>query len=274
MIIIIFVRNNNQTMKYLTFLLLFALMACKPSGQPEEEKWIQLFNGQDLEGWDIKFAKHPLNENFNNTFRVQDGMMVVRYDEWDSIKGEFGHIFYNTPFSHYRLRVEYRIVGEQVKGGAGWAYKNSGIMFHSQSAESMLVEQDFPVSIEAQFLGGYPEGDRPTLNLCTPGTNVVLEGELFEPHCTQSSSKTFRGEEWVTAELIVLGSEIVHHLVNGDTVLTYTKPQIGGGRVPEGFPLIEGTLLESGYIALQAESHPFDFRKVELLDLSAKYKKD
>jgi hypothetical protein len=261
-------------MKYLSFLLLLLVVCCKPSvQQQEQEKWIQLFNGSDLEDWDIKFAKHPLNENYLNTFRVEDGMLVVNYDEWDSIDGEFGHIFYRQPFSYYRLRVEYRIVGEQVPGGAGWAYKNSGVMFHSQSAESMLVEQPFPISIEGQFLGGGEEGDRPTANLCTPGTNVVMDGELVTEHCISSTSETFRGEEWVNVEFIVLGDSIIHHLVNGDTVLTYMQPQIGGGGLPEGFPLLDGTLLSSGYIALQAESHPFQFRKVELLDLSEKYEK-
>jgi len=255
-------------MKYLAFLSLILLAACKSGTAPQKEnKWIQLFNGTDLEGWDIKFTGHSLNENYNNTFRVEDNILVVRYDEWDSINREFGHIFYKKPFSHYKLRVEYRIVGEQVPGGAGWAFKNSGVMFHSQSAPSMLPDQEFPVSIEAQFLGGHEEGERPTGNLCTPGTHVVLNGKLHTPHCISSSSKTYRGEEWVTFELVVHGSEIVHHIVEGDTVLTYSNPQIGG-KVPEGFPLIEGTLLESGYIALQAESHPFEFRKVELLDLS------
>ena len=259
-------------MKYLSFLLLLLVVGCKPSvQQQEQEKWIQLFNGSDLEDWDIKFAKHPLNENYLNTFRVEDGMLTVNYDEWDSIDGEFVHIFYRQPFSYYRLRVEYRIVGEQVPGGAGWAYKNSGVMFHSQSAESMLVEQPFPISIEGQFLGGGEEGDRPTANLCTPGTNVIIDRELITQHCINSSSETFRGEEWVNVEFIVLGDSIVHHLVNGDTVLTYMQPQIGGGGLPEGFPLLDGTLLSSGYIALQAESHPFQFRKVELLDLSKEY---
>jgi len=261
-------------MKYLSFLLLLFVVSCKPAvHQQEQEKWIQLFNGSDLEDWDIKFAKHPLNENYLNTFRVEDGMLTVNYDEWDSIDGEFGHIFYRQPFSYYRLRVEYRIIGEQVAGGPGWAYKNNGVMLHSQSAESMLVEQPFPVSIEAQLLGGGDEGDRPTANVCTPGTNIVMNGELITQHCINSSSKTFRGEEWVNVELIVLGDSIIHHLVNGDTVLTYMQPQIGGGDLPEGFPLLDGTLLSSGYIALQAESHPFQFRKVELLDLSGKYEK-
>lgn len=250
------------------------LMACSPSAKmnqasptAEAEQWIQLFNGKDMEGWTIKMNKHPLKKNFNNTFRVENGLMITRYDQYEKFDAEYGHIFYKTPYSHYKLRVEYRVVGEQVSGGEGWALKNSGVMFHAQSPESMLVNQEFPVSIEAQFLGGTGEGDRPTGNLCTPGTHVVIDGELVERHCTSSTSATYHGEEWVSFELVVYGDSIIHHIVEGDTVLTYSKPQISDG-LPEGFPLAEGTPLTSGYIALQAESHPYEFRKVELLDLS------
>lgn len=259
---------------HLILLPLAFLAACNPSAQKkqaaetaEPEEWIQLFNGENLDGWTIKMNKYPINENFNSTFRVENGMMVTRYDQYDQFDAEYGHIFYKTPYSHYKLRVEYRVVGEQVPGGQGWALKNSGVMFHAQSPESMLVNQEFPVSIEAQFLGGTGEGDRPTGNLCTPGTHVVIDGELVTRHCTSSTSATFHGEEWVTFELVVYGDSIIHHLVQGDTVMTYSKPQIGGD-LPEGFPLAEGTPLTSGYIALQAESHPYEFRKVELLDLS------
>ena len=258
-------------MRNLLFVLIALITGCKPGGNSADtENWIQLFNGKDLEDWEIKFAKHPLGENFNNTFRVEDGKLVVRYDNWDSIRGEYGHLFYRTPYSRYKLRVEYRVVGEQVAGGPAWAYKNNGLMFHCQSPETMLLDQSFPVCVEAQLLGGDSVGERPTMNVCTPGTNIVYNGQLFTTHCLNSSSKTFRGDEWVSVELVVLGDERVYHIVEGDTVLTYTKPQIGG-ELPEGFPLIDGTLLESGYIALQAESHPFEFRKVELLDLSGQH---
>lgn len=256
---------------YLLLLLLFTACSCNRQSEKKEaqtQEWIQLFNGRDLDDWTIKMAKHPLGENFNNTFRVENGMLVVRYDQYESFDGEYGHIFYKTPYSSYKLRVEYRCVGEQVKGGADWAKKNNGVMFHSQSPESMLPDQEFPVSIEAQLLGGLGDEPRPTGNVCTPGTNIVMNGELVTRHCTNSSSPTFNGEEWVLFELVVYGDSIVHHLVNGDTVLTYSKPQVGGGSVPEGYPVPEGTLISSGYIALQAESSPFDFRKVELLDLS------
>jgi hypothetical protein len=242
------------------------------SVSPDEREWIQLFNGADLSGWDIKFTRHGLNENLHNTFRVEDGLLKVRYDEWSGFNGEFGHIFFQQPFSYYIVAAEYRFVGEQVAGAGanyGWARRNNGIMVHSQSASSMGRDQDFPISIEVQLLGGLGEGPRPTGNLCTPGTHVVIDGDLITRHCTNSSSVTFDGDQWVRVEALVLGDSIVKHIVNGDTVLTYSHPQMGGGSVANFDPAVfeEGKRLTEGFIALQAETAPIDFRKVELLEL-------
>lgn len=232
----------------------------------EDEEWIQLFNGKDLNDWDIKLTGYELNDNYKNIFRVEDGIMKVRYEGIDTFNNEFGHIFYKDPFSHYKLRIEYRFTRDQVPGGPAWAFRNSGVMLHSQSAASMTLDQDFPVSIEAQFLGGNGTDERTTLNVCTPGTNIVMDGNLITRHCNNSTSKTYHGDVWVTAEFVVLGDSVIHHILEGDTVLTYYKPQVGGA--PEGYPVPEGTLINEGYICLQAESHPVEFRKVELLDLS------
>lgn len=260
-------RDRCVRQAFLMFLV-YAGAAAAQEG-PTAADWIQLFNGRDLAGWDIKFSGHELNENLNETFRVEDGLLKVRYDQWTGFDGEFGHIFYNQPFSHYVVAVEYRFVGDQVAGGPDWARRNNGIMVHSQSAASMSVEQDFPISIEVQLLGGLGEGPRSTANLCTPGTNVVMDGELFTPHCVNSNSETYDGDQWVRAEALVLGDSIVKHIVNGDTVLTYTKPQMGGDGASNTNPgvLEEGQLLSEGYIALQAETAPIDIRKVEVLNL-------
>jgi hypothetical protein len=256
--------------QYYCLLFIFMVACQQPGKKPAEQEWIQLFNGKDLTGWDIKISGYDLNNNYNNTFRVEDGLLKVCYDEYTEFNGEYGHIFYKDIFSHYILRVEYRFVGEQVPGGEDWAYKNSGVMFHSQSAESMGVDQDFPVCVEAQFLGGSMEGERSTANVCTPGTHIYIDDTLVTDHCINSTSKTYRGEEWVTVELHVYGDSIIHHVIKGDTVLTYTRPIIGGYSLPEGYPLPEGTPVKEGYIALQAESHPVQFRKVELLNLKQK----
>ncbi len=251
--------------------LVFALslfMACTPA-KPKNEGWIQLFNGKDLNDWNVKITGFPLNENFGNTFRVEDSLLKVRYDQYTQFDGHFGHIFYKNPYSHYKIRVEYRFVGEQCPGGAGWALRNSGIMIHGQSAESMELNQDFPVSIEVQLLGGNGTDERSTLNLCTPGTNVVLNDSLWTVHCTNSTSKTYHGEQWVTVEVEVQGDSIIKHIIDGQTVLEYSKPQLDD-RDPNFqklLPTDKNIMLTKGSISLQAESHPIDFRKVELLNL-------
>jgi hypothetical protein len=261
-------------MKYMLTTLLVASLFFNAHAQ-YNGKWKQLFNGKNLHGWHPKISGHAYNENFGNTFSVEDGVMKVRYDAYDSFKNQFGHIFYKTPYSYYLIAVEYRFVGTQANGGPGWAYKNSGIMIHCQPPATMQKDQDFPISIEVQLLGGDSTGQRSTCNLCTPGTNVEMNGELFTDHCINSSSATFRGDEWVRAEVLVLGDSIVKHIVNGDTVLTYNKPQMGGGVVSNYDAAIkkDGQLLSSGYISLQSESHPIEFRKVEIMDLEKYYKK-
>lgn len=259
-------------MKYFLILILITLASCNQKQKnSDDSEWIQLFNGKDLSDWTIKFSGSELNENYKNTFYVENGTLKVSYDEYEEFNGEFGHIFYNKDkFSNYILRVEYRFVGEQVKGGPEWAIKNNGLMLHCQSAESMLIDQDFPVSIEVQLLGGYNDNERPTVNLCTPGTHVNMDGQLFTSHCTNSSSKTYRGEEWVTVEIYVHGNQRIQHVIEGDTVLSYSNPIVGGGNVPVNYPLPEGTPITEGYISLQAESHPTEFRKIELLILPEK----
>lgn len=252
----------------LCLLLVTSVAVAAEEEKASEEKWISLFNGKNLEGWIPKIAKHECGENFANTFRVEDGILKVSYDGYDTFDNQFGHLFYKEPFSNYRLRVEYRFVGEQVEGGAGWAFRNSGIMIHGQKPQSMDIDQSFPVSIEVQLLGGKGTGERPTANLCTPGTHVVMDGELIKKHCTNSSSKTFHGDEWVLAEVEVRGNTITH-FINGEEVLTYTDPQLDE-KDKDAQKLLEAghdKMLTGGTISLQSESHPVEFRKVEILKL-------
>ncbi len=237
----------------------------RAADEPSTDRWIPLFNGKNLDGWTPKITRHALGENFGNTFRVEDGILKVSYDKYKQFDGQFGHLFYKDRFSHYVIRIEYRFVGDQVKGGPGWAVRNSGLMFHCQAPETMRKEQDFPVSIEAQFLGGTGKGERPTGSVCTPGTNIVMNGKLITQHCINSKSKTYNGDQWVTAEIEVHGSGKVKHIINGETVIEYEKPQLDP-RDADAAKLIKGKnlLLEEGYIALQSESHPVEFRKVEI----------
>ncbi len=235
-----------------------------------QKEWKQLFNGKDLKNWDIKIRNYDLNDNFGNTFSVKDKKIVVNTDAYDPFNYRYGHMFYKGDFSYYKIAVEYRFVGDQAKGGEDWAWRNSGIMIHGQPASTMLKDQDFPVSIEVQLLGGKGDGKpRTTCNLCTPGTHVTYENKFDTRHCINSTSKTFDGDQWVRAEVEVLGDSLIRHFINNELVMTYEKPVIGGGVVSGFDPKIkpDGQPLSHGSISLQSESHPIEFRKVELLEL-------
>jgi hypothetical protein len=254
---------------FLSWCLLHHAVA-QTGNDPEKREWRQVFNGRNLDGWDVKIRGYAMNENFGQTFRVENGVLKVAYDQYGQFSDRFGHIFYREKLSHYIVAVEYRFVGEQAPGGPGWATRNSGIMVHSQSAASMGKDQDFPISIEVQFLGGLGKGARTTANLCTPGTNVEMNGKLFTTHCVNSLSRTYDGDQWVRVEVVVLGDQQITHRIDGQTVLSYEKPQIGGGNVSGHEPTLkkDGMLLGEGFISLQSESHPIEFRKVELLNLA------
>jgi hypothetical protein len=262
--------KKQKSFPLIILAILFYTSCVTTKNAADKKDWQTLFNGKDLKDWTVKIFHHEVGDNYGNTFRVEDGIMKVRYDQYDSFNNRYGHLYYNTPFSYYHLIVEYRFVGEWRKDAPSYTIKNSGVMFHSQDPRTMPKEQDWPISVELQLLAGLGDGKpRPTGNMCSPGTDVVFKGQIDPRHCIESMSKTYEGEQWVRAELIVLGDSLITHIINGDTVLQYSKPQIGGG-VATGFdPKIkqDGKLLSSGFIAMQSEGQPIDFRKVEILNL-------
>jgi len=265
------------------YLFLIVCQSCNNNDGKKEiskENWESLFNGKDLTGWDIKIKDHPLNENYKNTFRIEDSMIRVVYSDYEKFNNQFGHLYTHRPYSYYKLRLQYRFVGDHLPDAPGWADRNSGVMLHSQSAQSVNLNQNFPVSLEFQFLCGNGKDTVPTGNVCTPGTFITHNGKLFLGHIQNSNSKTYLKNEWISAEAEVYGDSLVRHIINGDTVLTYTNPMIGEGFVSNNNSwtwagitdsLIwinkANTPLKEGHIALQAESQPVDFRRIEILDL-------
>ncbi|HWQ93247.1 MAG TPA: DUF1080 domain-containing protein [Clostridia bacterium] len=244
------------------------VLSCQTHPAGAAENWSPLFNGRDLSGWTPKIRNYPLGENFANTFRVENGNLCVRYDGYTKFEDRFGHLFYKTPYSNYVLRLEYRFVGQQVQGGPGWALRNSGVMIHGQAPDTLRKDQDFPVSIEVQLLGGDGQHPRTTGNLCTPGTHVVMDGQLITRHCTDSKSKTYHGEQWVTAEIEAHGNGKIIHRINGEVVLEYSHPQLDPTDANAKKLIVDGNpMIYGGTISLQSESHPVEFRKIEIREL-------
>ncbi len=239
--------------------------------RPDREDWMPLFNKQDLNDWIVKIHHYEVGDNYGETFSVEDDMIRVSYEQYDStFNDRFGHLYYKKPYSYYRLKLAYRFVGELYPGAPPYTLRNSGVMFHSQDPRTMPKEQNWPISVEMQFLGGLGDGKpRPTGNMCSPGTEVMYEGKIYPGHCINSTSETYDGDQWVNAELIVLGDSLIIHMINGDTVLQYTQPQIGGGVVERYDPAFkpDGKLLTEGFIALQSEGQPVDFKDIWLLNL-------
>ncbi|MEM9831263.1 MAG: DUF1080 domain-containing protein [Bacteroidota bacterium] len=263
--------------------LCFAILSCTSENKPDNEvasdppqktsqpEWVSLFNGEDLDAWMVKIHHYEVGDNYGSTFRVVDSVIQVRYNEYEGdFNDRFGHLYYEQPYSHFHLKLEYRFVGDLHPGAPSFTIRNSGVMFHSQDPRTMPREQNWPISVEMQFLGGLSDGKpRPTGNMCSPGTDVIYQGQIDPRHCISSSSETYDGDQWVQAELIVLSDSLVTHIINGDTVLQYTQPQVGGGVVERFDPAQkpDGKLLTKGYIALQSEGQPIDFRNIQLLNL-------
>jgi Domain of Unknown Function (DUF1080) len=261
-------RSVLKTLALAAAVLAAAAIDVRGQDSPGKDGWTSLFNGKNLDGWNPKITGYDLGDNFGNTFRVENGVLKVSYDQYSKFDGKFGHLFYKTTYSHYKLRIEYRFVGEQCPGGESWAFRNSGVMIHGQPPETMGKDQKFPVSIEVQFLGGDGKGERPTANVCTPGTNIVMKEKLITQHCNTSQSKTYNGDEWVTVEVEVHGNGLIKHAVDGQTVIEYEKAQLDD-KDPDGRKLIKNgeKMISEGTISLQSESHPIEFRKVEILEL-------
>jgi hypothetical protein len=254
----------------LSLLLVFPCLAADTTPSANPDGWIELFNGKDLTGWTPKIVGHDAGENFANTFRVKDGVLAVSYDGYEGeFDDRFGHLFYNEPFSSYVLQLEYRIVGDQFPGAPAWARANSGVMIHGQTPESMGRDQSFPVSIEVQLLAGQGDETRPTANVCSPGTHIVLNGKLHTPHIVNSTSKTYPVGEWIPVEVEVHGNQLIRHKINGETVLEYSGPQLDEKDGDAKRLIADGAKkkLTGGTISLQSESHGVEFRNVRLKKL-------
>jgi hypothetical protein len=252
-------------------LLLAALVAAVAAAPAGAAKWRRIFDGRTLNGWTPKITGHRLGDNWRNTFRVKDGALRVSYDGYPAFDGRFGHIAWKRPVAApFRIRFEYRFSGTYLPDVEGWQHSNSGLMFLAQAPETMTLDQKFPVSMELQLLGADGPAPRSTGNLCTPGTHVVMAGQLITEHCTNSASATYPNERWIKVEVDVARDGRITHYIEGKPVLHYSGAQLdptdedakpliarAGGRLP----------VTSGWLYLQSEGHPVEFRKIELKEL-------
>ncbi|MBD0374726.1 MAG: DUF1080 domain-containing protein [Flavisolibacter sp.] len=235
--------------------------------EKETKKWISLFNGKNLNHWKPKIAGYKLGENYGNTFRVQNGMLSVRYDQYNRFQNKFGALYFDKKFSNYRLRVEYRFVGDTTPGAPSWGFRDGGIQYHCQPPATIGLDQPFPVCLEYNLHGGNGKEERPTGEICANGMYVEINGKRNTSYCTLPTVKrTFHGDEWVLAEIEVRSGTITH-FVNGEKVLEFKNPRYDSAHAIGKTFIVNGNdVVRDGYISLQSNSHPMDFRKIEIME--------
>ena len=232
-----------------------------------DSKWVSLFNGKNLDGWKPKIAGFPYGENFGNTFRVENGILSTRYDQYGNFNERFGAIYFNKKFSNFRLKVEYRFTGELTPGAPVWGFRDGGINYLGQDPTSMDLTQQFPITLEYNLLGGNGKDERPTGEICAAGIYIEVAGARNTLFCTPPTvRRTFPGDEWVTAEIEVRNGQ-VKHFVNGEEILQFSNPKLDPSNDLAKKLIVYGAdEVKDGFLSLQSNSHPMDFRKVEIIE--------
>ena len=198
---------------------------------------------------------------------MQDGILITRYDAYDSFNKRFGALYYDKKFTNYRLRVEYRFTGNLTPGAPSWGFRDGGIQYHCQPPSTVGIDQAFPVCLEYNLLGGNGKDERPNGEICASGMYVEINGKRNTSYCTPPMVKhTFAGDQWVTAEVDVHDGTITHY-VNGEQIMQFENPRYDSANAIAKTFIINGDdKVKDGYISLQSNSHPMDFRKIEIME--------
>lgn len=260
----------QQLKLLLIFLFLFLLQSfhvTKKFYSHGHHEWVSIFNGKNLDNWLPKIAGYKLGDNFGHTFRVENGILSTRYNEYDSFNKRFGALYYNKKFINYRLRVEYRFTGVTAPGAPSWGYRDGGIQYDCQPPSTLNLDQPFPVCLEYNLLGGNGKDERPTGEICASGMFVEIKGKKNTSYCTPPIVKrTFSGDQWVSAEIDVQEGKIIH-FVNGEEIIRFENPRYDSANpIAKNFIEDGNDEVKGGYISLQSNSHPMDFRKIEIME--------
>jgi hypothetical protein len=229
---------------------------------------VKIFNGQDLTGWVPLIKKSAFNVNYQNTFRADPANQIIRvtYEDYPDtdFDGRYGMLYYDKYLTDYRVRLTYRFREPQAQNPSQWGKNNTGLMLFGIDPRDVMGDPDFPPAIEIQLLGTPSTGGTNNANLCQPGGMWV--SKLFGENngsgngCKASKSGPApTAGEWVTIEAEVL--------VSGETKI-YQHPETITPVLSISGPMYNNQPVLGGYMAIQSESQPVEFKDIELKELN------
>jgi hypothetical protein len=231
------------------------------SGGADPEGWVKIFNGTDLTGWVPLIHKSAYNVDTYKTFRADPVTHVIKVTYEDYPDGSFdercGVLYYNKFLTSYRVRLTYRFLEPQAKNPVGWGKNNSGLMLFGLDPSKVTGDPMFPPLIEVQLLGTPSSGGPTSPNICTPGGITLAKQTGI---CGDNSTKVPAppAADWTSVEAEV-------H-VNGDSKI-FQYPEKTKPVVTISGPSYQGKPVTGGYLSIQSESQPVEFKDIELIEL-------
>jgi len=242
--------------------------------EEKKEKWISMFNGKDLTGWEVFVRGQKSLEDSQKYFQVHEGNMHFYKDVDPNEKVEWAVVQNKIDYSHYKLRFEYKW-GEKRFAPRKTVKRDSGLLIHCHEKDrEKWRSKAWPISIECQI----QETDVGDLHLVGTKATVNVCGELFKrdkgefPRFSRSSGQKLERVKrvlaehqydelykWNKIEAIVTGTTAAFYC-NENLVMEVTdmKKPVGESWVP----------LSQGKIALQCEGAEVMYRNIEILPLS------
>jgi hypothetical protein len=198
-------------------------------GQPEK---VALWNGKNFDGWVL----------LGSTGRKEDPKWMLKEfspndpdSAWEIGDGVIackglpaGYMRTEKVYADYKLHVEWRWPGQ-----AG----NSGVIIHMTGED-----RKWPKSIECQLMSS------------NAGDFFIIEGTEFKEHKEQAGDSRKTAKLGESAENPVGEWNAYDIICKGDTITVYVNGQLKNKATE--------TSVTAGYICLQSEGRPIEFRNV------------
>jgi hypothetical protein len=199
------------------------------------QKFKPLFNGKDLNGWYSFLKNKGKNNDSNQVFTVNNGLLKITGQD-------FGYIVTEKSFSNFHLVVEFKW-GKKKYPPRENVVRDNGICYYVVATDKV-----WPRSVECQIQEG-DCGDFWLIDSVTAIVDGVQQGPTKNTRVKKKLDNEKPSGEWNRVEVIAVNGKCTH-IVNGVIVNEATDVS-----------------LHSGRILIQSEGAETYYRKIEIKEL-------